>query len=809
MKKSILSILIFTALMWSQVCAQQEAWQTLTRGLLHQSVYNTGALGVQYNLFRTSYSGDSLHKALEWPGNSYFRYDNKDYWYYNSSGAGLMLLCDTGTTANRADYLIYDAVNGAAGLDMVGVLGIGGAGDYRSGEGLHHWPGVALKTTNYPLNSDGTWNLSYDPNEAEEKIVTSTYTPYGITITRTSRAWSYRGYDSFIIHDYEFKNTGERFKYAAGVSPTHATDTLFDISVNFAESYYPSYVYGNRINNTWSNPYSLQIGRIDLKRYMQYVHAPDGRPFPNNYAAWASSGTNGGGLMSPAAVGYILLYYDYDHLMPIAETRFINAINITNQEELIVYDGNGKFKQPWNLNSSSGNLYPTKVTNLLQGSKGVRNATWNPRNSAAVDSVALLTCYGNDQSKASYWYGRGFRSGNNYVFANPGVRHLVMGPYKLAPDDAFHVVFADVAGFGPGRKWDSKYYDYGGSDETNANVNLFRPVASWDSLITYPNLPQIPSSNNATISATGFMGNTYIPTYGLPAYIYDTNVVSIRDFADRCIQMYKGNTSVIKYDTSQYEPSGGWVPAGFTPAPSPSAVTSRPGGWNAAVKIPIPAPVLKGVTSEVIVSGLQWNGAVDSIPSSFRPYINSSAKYYQVLRSTSKLGPWTILDSVGRRDSRYWKPGEALYEFIDVTAKLSGNYVYALVAVDSLGKKSALTNIITQQANVLYKSVMEKVYAVPNPCTLVSGMPGEEIGSTFIQFFGLPNDATVKVFSFSGQLIKTIRTVNAAPGYGKYANVRWDLRSESLRTIASGVYYFTVVDNKTGKKAWNKFVVIH
>ena len=162
---------LFVLLLYCQSFSQ-EVWQTHTRGLLHQSVFNTGALGVQYNAFINAYSGDSFRTPFEWPGNSYFKLNNHDFWYYNENGAGLVLCCDTGNTTdkNRGKFIFIDSIASTTtkGVDMVGCLGQGGGGTYRDGTGIHYWPGTATKTTNYPLGSDGNWNPSYNPNEAEE-----------------------------------------------------------------------------------------------------------------------------------------------------------------------------------------------------------------------------------------------------------------------------------------------------------------------------------------------------------------------------------------------------------------------------------------------------------------------------------------------------------------------------------------------------------------------------------------------------------------------------------------------------------------
>jgi hypothetical protein len=800
-------IIIFTLLSVILVCSfglAQEAWETHTRGLLHQSVFNTGALGVQYNSFRSAYSGDSLRKTFEWPGNSYFKYENKDYWYYNSCGAGLMMVCDTVKNGRKGEYLIYDTVLSAKGIDMIGCLGAGGGGTYRDGTGTFYWPGTVSKVLNTPLNTDGSWKsigtsipTQYNPNEAEEIITSSVYTPYGIKITRVSRAWSYPGYDSFIIYDYMFENTGEHYKYGAAAGP----DTLTDIAISWVQSFLPSYAYANMVNGDFTTISRKELSRFDLKRWMQYVHTPDGRPHTSQYANWSANGTYGGGLMAPAAVGYMMLYFDYAHLSDSLGTGFNYCVKPAVREQFYVYDSNKKFKQPWVIASSQANLTAIKCSTHVRGTTTSRYNVWSPDNTAVgTGGDALMKQYLTPQD-STYWYGRA-RPNNNYNYASPMVHSYAMGPYQLLPNDNFHVVVAEVAGFGPGRKGDAKYFDYGGGIEETIGDQIndnFHPVSSWDSVITFTNAP-------VAISSTGGAGINYTPVYGLPAYIRDTSVVSIRDVADRCIQLYTGNTNVIKYDTSQYEPWGNTASTRY--APSPANVTSRTRGWNSAFKMPLPAPVLTGIVDSATISGLKWKASVDSLPSAMRPYVNSAAAYYQVLRSTSALGPWYTLDSVGIKDSRFWRPSTSEYFYVDGKARIGTNYFYVVVPVDSLGKKSGFSNLMKQQANMPPYAKLSKVYAVPNPFCFVSGFGGENIHSTGIQFYGMTEDVTIRVFSFSGQLVKTLYSSVENTGTPTQG-VSWDLRSESGKKIASGVYYFTVVDNKTGAKAWNKFVVIH
>ena len=71
-----------------------------------------------------------------------------------------------------------------------------------------------------------------------------------------------------------------------------------------------------------------------------------------------------------------------------------------------------------------------------------------------------------------------------------------------------------------------------------------------------------------------------------------------------------------------------------------------------------------------------------------------------------------------------------------------------------------------------------------------------------IGFYGLPPQATIRIFSYSGQLVETIE--HNADAY----TVEWYQISKNNQMVASGVYFFTV-DAPDGKRTRGKFVIIH
>ncbi len=75
--------------------------------------------------------------------------------------------------------------------------------------GRWSFPMSIQEIENFPLTADGELNPDYNPDEAEEIIIAKWATSTGITVTRTSRAWSYPDHDDMIIYEYVLEYTGD------------------------------------------------------------------------------------------------------------------------------------------------------------------------------------------------------------------------------------------------------------------------------------------------------------------------------------------------------------------------------------------------------------------------------------------------------------------------------------------------------------------------------------------------------------------------------------------------------------------------
>ncbi|MBI2420414.1 MAG: T9SS C-terminal target domain-containing protein [Ignavibacteriales bacterium] len=724
--KKLKLILIFTIVSVSVIFAQQRKYEVHSRGMLHQTVFNTGELGRAFDAGSTGIAG-GYPPSMEWPPNGHMFVDRKEYeGQHNSMGGGVYI----GATRNGERLFAFC---GAVSTSNGGTTPV---------EGVYSNPISIERRINFPVLSNGAINLSYNPDEAEEIIISKWGTPTGITVRRTSRAWSFPGYNGFIIYEYEFENT--------------TTDTLKDAFIAWTYAFAPSmFGYQRKFNRWGEGDYrNNAFGRFDLKRYMSYNHEREGRPDSVLFDIWSNENDRGG-LNSPQAVGMMVLHYDYDHLAVKGKTN----LYVTPDDEKYVWDINNKIKQPYLLRFENANLYYTKITQWLDY-QARKTGPFKGKN----DSL-------NFPDDNYYWIGR-VKSSYKLAYTQPVCRGYGFGPYTLAPGEIAKFSIAEVVGYGPGRASDSVYRDLGGStlgsSETGSGMH---PVPSWYKTISYPE-----------IQNPGTMGSNYLQTHPLPWYV-DPEVVSIRDAADRAIQMYLGGP-LVKYDTVQFEPK------------------TTPEKGRYLVSIPIPAPNIRIENTSAASNRIIWGPQVETFTTG---RLNAPFSHYLVMRALHPLGPWTRIDSVGKRDLRYFR--DSIYSVLDYASDLGVDVYYAVYSVDATGKKSGFTNMTAHTTQSPAAPVLEKVYVVPNPLVVTNGRTGSAVGgdvSDQIGFFGLTKKCTIKIFSFSGQLIQTIEH----DGDG-YSEVSWFQISRNHQMIASGVYFFTVEDAATGKRAKGKFVIIH
>jgi hypothetical protein len=780
-----ISYLLLAVALCSTVALSQRDFRTHTRSMLHQTVYNTGEIGRALEASNSTTVGlPEGTSSWEWPPYSKQTLNQIVYWgHQNSFGSGILF----GATIRGAS--VYKACGGITD----------GSGNATTIAGIYSIPGSVTRTENYPVLADGSLNPAYNPDDAEETIVShfTTTDPMKLSITQTSRAWSFPGYDAFVIIEYDIVNN-DTVDYTNGM-------------VMFENAIAPSAFGLQRKYGLWNESANTTrsrevYARYNFTRYLTYVHCRDGYPDQTYFNQWSTDG-NRGGLDGPQAVGFMVLHYDYTHLQLKSQTSY------TLTDTARVWDANNKFLQPYtsqvipnrnvDLSASRAVSYGLTLSSRTYSGFDFKSTTATPK----TDSTNWATYYGpsrlqdaaTNKALMDYWQGRPkprALSGNGYTQTT--LHYTSFGPYVFAKGQHLQFSVAELVGYGSGVAADAVLRDAGGA--STSTTQFYHPVPSWyDSLAI---------AGTSGIAGLNYMGSAYLKNgaHKLPWYVTgkisaaDTNaVISLRNVADRAIQMYTGN-QLTNYDLTQFKPEN----------------TSATGAYNSSY-IPIPAPQLFVYDAADVKNKLVWGPQVEGFSglanvqtAKAAGRIKSGLSHYIVLKSPEGLGPWTRQDSVGIRDPRYFNrdtqyPNQYVYR--DTTSLLSENYYYAVISMDSLGGKSGMTNVTyhaTQKGAVAHLG--GRLYVAPNPLILTSSFGGstkqgdikDEIG-----FYGLPQHSTIRIFSYSGQLVGTIEHNS-----NTYSN-EWFQISKNNQRIASGVYFYIVEDHDEGTRATGKFVIIH
>lgn len=106
------------------------------------------------------------------------------------------------------------------------------------------------------------------------------------------------------------------------------------------------------------------------------------------------------------------------------------------------------------------------------------------------------------------------------------------------------------------------------------------------------------------------------------------------------------------------------------------------------------------------------------------------------------------------------------------------------------------------------RSLWEKVNVYPNPLfgyNTLSNYYSNTPDEPFVTFTNLPEDVTIKIYSLSGTLLRTLTTDDKDSPTSPF--LRWDLENESELRVASGMYLAIVSNPEFGDKVL-KFAII-
>ena len=740
---------------------QQRESRIHDRGMLHETIFNTGTIGRPYQ-YGTA-GNITTDPLMEWPPRSRTIIDGIEYsGQHNMIGGGVYVTANVLGRTGRENR-IY-ALCGAVGTDLPELP-------------LGRWsfPISMEEIENFPILANGSVNPNYNPDEAEEIIISKWSTPTGITVTRTSRAWSYPDYDDMIIYEYVFEYTGDT---DGNLATIERDSTLTDILIGFPFGFAPSMLgYQRWYSGQWSND---QFNRGDAKGFYdpdywlgfdmvmrttaddevtQYMAAhPD--PNQDNFKLFAETGQNGGGLMSPQAPGVCMLYYDTNHLAvvdPIDPQR--------NQSEKVAYlsydaanspfelDSEGRVLQPWSISAPTANMRSSKVMDRATNIDERWGGIWNP------DYIAL----NGDPSDEGYippegddWLGRA-----NFGFSQSWNGSLILttfGPYIMNHGDKIEFALAEVIGYGASA---------GKQLIGGQSLQQWAPAPSWNRKIIM---------NGTTLT------EAYLDDFGYPDYI-NSDVKTVNQVAHKAFEAYLGRT--IPYDPVRQGPVEGIMWPENNPGPSENTAKYK-------IPVPVPAPAITVDNSPQATVIVSWNHSAEQFT---HARLTGNLSKYNLYRSTFEMGPWTLLKTfdVHAGEEKY------MYDDVDETFRLGEAKYYAVTAIDENGLESGKTNITFHQKNVKSVEKMGKVHVVPNPFSVSSGFEG--LGQEgAVGFYGLPAICTIRIYSYAGQLVETIEHDRAV------FSTAWFQVTRNRQDIASGVYLY-VITTPEGDQTTGKFII--
>lgn len=752
-----------------------------SRGMLHETIYNTGEIGRAW-YYRNH--DETSNPLMEWPGNSATVIDGVRYpGQHNIIGGGVHIAMNY-AGQNPFGYPAANPFDLKA--RVFSFCGSSGQHIPLTVAGIYCFPMELERSENFPVLESGDLNPDYDPDEAEEIIYTKFATNSGITVERTSRAWSYPDYDDMIIYEYTFENTGDL--NGDGVSDT--TATLYEVLLGVSYGMGTSMMGYQRWYGTWEYDFMYKSdarGYWDRHRWLNYVmnvgNGPRsdlrtdqdprlkqrgaGKPDPVHFYDFAETGRAGGGLMSPQAAGYQVLYYDVNNLADSTETFAMNPQFLDSARTVI--DPRGFIKQPFINKVFSGNSRESKMEQHIVTFKRYSQVYTEWREKTYPPSLIGAT----EEPYSDEWVGRGEF---NFRQSWKSVGHyLSFGPYTLEPGEKVHLAVAEVVGYGATEDPDD-VDEGGGLGEAIDEQMRWHYPPRWNDAV---------AMLNAEGEVAEILTDNYLEEFGYPDYV-NSDVKTVKDVADKAWFAYSGRSNdAIPYWPEENGPRGTYQ-----------------------VPMPPPAPAIALRSNGQAHTEIEWGPQVEQFE---HPRLTGPVDRYRVSKSPHPIGPWTTITEVqpGSSDD---VNAEGNYMAVDTETKVGESQYYAVTSVDAQGNESGKTNLRqheTQLGAVTHEpgDELSAIHVVPNPFYVESNFSGGGSGnsqstpSDQIGFYGLPQQATIRIYSYAGQLVETIEH-----DADEYSTAYYQV-SRNHQEIASGVYFY-VVETPDGAAFRGKFVII-
>jgi len=122
---------------------------------------------------------------------------------------------------------------------------------------------------------------------------------------------------------------------------------------------------------------------------------------------------------------------------------------------------------------------------------------------------------------------------------------------------------------------------------------------------------------------------------------------------------------------------------------------------------------------------------------------------------------------------------------------------------DSMGDPTPVT---PHQTGRTERPFLDKIIVVPNPYEAGHVPWDSELGE-HVEFRHLPEQATIRIYTVAGDLLRIVEHGPAAFGEPTDA-LSWDLKNELGEKVASGVYLYHVSTRLNAEEAEGYFIVV-
>lgn len=592
------------------------------------------------------------------------------------------------------------------------------------------------KTETVTLQDFGIYDPSKFKDGTYDQIVevTNEYV-YGITLKRKILGWSQNYNDNYVIFDLEFTNNSNQTydslfiqmntnldngEFSNGRNPGPQGN-----EIGFEPQKSWQHYHGARASDTLMTFYN---GKVPGKMRVFYEYGADDPTRPGDNMGAPLLSQNG------RLVGTGMHFYTILHASKNAYTNPIDDKDDFLQPR-ITYTGNGT-QLPY---TSAGDPYGDKNFwamrgGLYQFSKMSGNTFSNTYHSVNNDELGIRDWF-------SY---PGGAQNENFMFSS-------FGPYKLAPGQKVHIVYASGwAGLDP---------------KTSHEIGK-----SWLKG-TLQNPSNMPNQNTGCFPSN---------------FAFPSDATEMDKRKDR------------------------WVSTGIDSV----MLTAYRAKWNFdhGYKIPQAPPPPSIITISAYGDGteISWVGSeAESFPNFagyriMRRVSNQDTTYYEVIYDSDKndkAATHTFVDKSVLALAQY-------YYFIQSKAKIDPNDMNADPTTRGKIMYSGriwVPNIYWVNPPRLSQDDLSKIRIAPNPYNINDPLL-KTYGYTdqrAINFYNLPASCEIKIFTENGDLIKTIRHESKV----RAGSETWDMITDSQQVISSGLY-IAVIQKPSGENTFLKFIVV-